>query len=147
MKAFSLIILSALLVFTNTSVATAAESLRYDAPISRSSLERLKQFTSAAMESTLDAYDVAGTDLNDDGLDEFILKSKTCDQKCRFAVVAENNRKIIPLVSIEAANVVLGNEFEHGVRNLLVFENPNNDFDYVLYTWHPLSSTYKKAGL
>lgn len=147
MKAFSLIIIGIFGVLGTASVAHAAEKLRFDAPISRSSFERIKQFTSNNLGLSVDSYEIAPADLNDDGLYEYVLKPKHCGQSCSFNIVAEARKEIVPLADIQGVNIVLGNETSHGVRNILVFESPTNDFDYTLYTWHPMSSSYRKSGL
>ncbi len=147
MKAFSLIIIG---IFGTLSMATtvyAAENLRFDTPISRSSFEYIKQFTHENLGQPIETFEIARADLNDDGLYEFVLKPKSCQKGCMFNVVAEASKKIVPLGDFRGSNLVLGSEFSHGVRNILVFESPTNDFDYSLYTWHPMSSSYRKSGL
>lgn len=147
MKAFALIIIGIIGVTGLAFHANAAENLRYDHPIPRSSFERIKAFTHSDLGTSIDSYEIARADLNDDGLYEFVLKPKECQTTCRYNIVAESSKKIVMLADIRGSNIVLGNEFSHGVRNILVFESPTNDFDYTLYTWHPMSSSYRKSGL
>jgi hypothetical protein len=146
LKAFSLIIIGIFGILGTASTVHAAEKLRFDAPIPRSSFERIKQFASTNLQHSVESYEIARADLNDDGLYEFVLKPKHCEDVCLFNIVAEARKEIVRLADIRGANLVLGNETSHGVRNILVFESPTNDFDYTLYTWHPMSSSYRKSG-
>jgi len=147
LKAFTLIIIGIFGVVGVAFQANAAETLRYDHPIPRSSFERIKDFARSNLGSPITSYEIARADLNDDGLYEFVLKPKACNTTCRYNIVAESSKNIVMLGDIRGSNIALGNEFSHGVRNLLVFESPTNDFDYTLYTWHPMSSSYRKSGL
>ncbi|MEZ5813808.1 MAG: hypothetical protein R3E13_03675 [Alphaproteobacteria bacterium] len=128
--------------------AHAAESLHFNATIPRSSFEKIKFYASNALGEDIQNFDIGKTDLNNDGLDEFITRSKNCEKtlKCRFYIFAETNDSILSLGTFEGKNLLLGNEFRHGIRNLLIFNNPSNDFDYHLYTWHPETSAYRKSG-
>ncbi len=147
MKAFSLIVIGIFGFTTAAFQANAAEKLRFEDSIPRSSFERIKLFTDSTLGQSIDAFEIAKTDLNDDGLYEFVIRQKECEVLCRYSIVAESSKTIVPLGDLRGSNIVLGNEFSHGVRNLLVFESPTNDFDYTLYTWHPMSSSYRKSGL
>lgn len=127
--------------------ALAAEELLYDTPIPRSSFEHIKSFSIKTLKADASRLKIAKTDLNGDGLYEFITRDKYCksDSPCRFDVLAENHGDIYSLGTFEGQDLLLGNEFTHGVRNILVFGNATNDFDYELYTWHPETSSYRKA--
>ena len=126
----------------------AAEILKFDNSIARSSYERIKSYFSSALDEDIHAQDIAKTDLNSDGLYEFILRPQGCGNqiKCRYVILAENGSEIHTLGDFEGVNLLLGTEFSHGIRNLLVFNNAANDFDYELYTWHPKMSAYRKSG-
>ena len=147
MKVYSL--LTTLLVLNLgifASMAEAAEALRFDSSIPRSSFESIKHFSNNALDKSISGIDIAEADLNQDGLSEFILRSKSCKTLpvCRFDILAETDEGIVSLGTIQGKNLLLGNEFTHGVRNILLFEEAMNDFDYELYTWHPELSSYGK---
>ena len=129
------------------SYAQAAESLRFDAPLAYSSTEKIKSFTVNELSSPLEKFDLAGTDLNGDGLHEFIVRAKMCERAplCDYFILGEAKNTMINLGKIEAAYILLGNDYAHGVRNLLVFDNQENDFDFQLYTWDPEQSLYREA--
>ena len=123
----------------------AAEKPAFDAPLPRSSYEALKLYSINSLSSDIESFSQATDDLNNDGLEEFILRTQSCDAAtgCTYHILAETKGDITPLGTLQGHNLLLGNEYSHGVRNLLVFTNPSNDFDYDLYTWHPEHSSYR----
>lgn len=147
MKAFflflTLLMLNCVLTGQN---AHAAEKLRFDSPIPRSSFEKIKSFSRSDLKKNIDLFQIAAADLNRDGLEEYIIRAKDCGKNglCDFTVLAETREGIFQLGSFTGQNLLLGNEYTQGVRNILIFDNRMNDFDYELYTWHPETSSYGK---
>ena len=135
--------------FAGFSQGLASENLRFDAPVSLSSLKKLELHISQTLEQSISAFEVAPTDLNGDGLYEFILRSKDCQQalQCRFIVFGETDEGVLLLGEMTGHNVLLGNDSSYGVRNLLIYSNAVNDYDYELLRWDPRHSEYRKAGL
>lgn len=125
----------------------AAEKLRFDSDVPRSSFEKIKSFSNNTLNKSISGFDIAGTDLNSDGLDEYVLRSKRCENMtlCQFGILAETDGGIHVLGEFKGKNLLLGNEYTHGVRNILIFGNLMNDFDYEVYTWHPEASSYRKV--
>lgn len=148
MKAWHFNIFFCLALLGAFSPAFAAETLRFSEPVPRSSLEKIKPYIFNSLNKDIQDFEIGKTDLNSDGLDEFIARSKQCETpaRCEFHILAESDDAVLPLGSFEGKSIALGNEFRHGVRNLLVFHNEANDFDYHLYTWHPELSAYRKSG-
>ncbi|MEZ5919446.1 MAG: hypothetical protein R3D66_05965 [Alphaproteobacteria bacterium] len=87
---------------------------------------------------------IAPIDLNEDGLDEFIVKPKMCAKECDFTVMAENgnNGQLIALGTLKGRELLPGNAYSHGVRHLLLFDDPNNDYSYSVYVWAAERSRY-----
>ncbi len=135
------------LVSVNTA-ARAAETLRFNENLPHSSFEKIKSYSSNSLDKNIQDFEIGKADLNNDGLDEFIARPKNCQKTptCEFYVLAETPGAIVSLGRFEGQHVALGSEYRHGVRNLLVFYNGANDFDYHLYTWHPEISAYRKSG-
>lgn len=125
----------------------AAEALHYGQSIPRSSLLHIEKYGADNSTVPIHTSDIAKTDLNQDGLPEFIYRSSECapSQICTFQILAETSNQITSLGTIQSMTLMLGTEYSDGVRNILSFENPANDFDYALYTWHPKDAQYKKA--
>lgn len=138
-RIFSVLILSGVCAMGATMLH-AAEILLFNENIPQSSLRKIQQFHSDS-----EHIDIAKIDLNGDGLHEFITRESACirNQKCQFYILAENEAGITPLGSFTGYRLLPGNEFRNGVRNLVVYNNPLNDFDYTLYTWHAESSSYR----
>lgn len=93
----------------------------------------------------IDPPQVARVDLNQDGLDEFVIKTDKCnaaDQACAFLFLAETSGKMYGLGEINARGVLIGNETKNGVRNILAFQNDQNDYDYQIYVWEPIRAQY-----
>jgi hypothetical protein len=88
---------------------------------------------------------IAPADLNDDGLNEFVLRDKNCDpnaKSCDFSVVSETGDSITLLGEIPARRLTVGNDSLQGVHSLLAYENVANDYEYTVYVWEPQASRY-----
>lgn len=96
-----------------------------------------------------DSHLFAKIDLNADGAPEYIAKEKSCAGFCDYKVLAQQGRggqggaaTIVMLGEFHAKDILIGNGYTHGIRNLLVFNNPQNDFRPDLYIWNPGASRY-----
>ncbi|HBR69069.1 MAG TPA: hypothetical protein DEA55_06810 [Rhodospirillaceae bacterium] len=88
---------------------------------------------------------ISATDLNRDGINEFIISTKDCstDSKtCPYLVMADKKDSVILLGSIEARNIALADTYSHGIRDIHAYNNKSNDFDYDLFVWEPADSHY-----
>ena len=81
--------------------------------------------------------EIAAVDLNEDGIDEFILK-----QDELFQIIALTDTKGIDLGVIAGRKLMLSYDFAHGVRSILVFQDSDNDYAYRIYQWDPKNSQY-----
>lgn len=95
-----------------------------------------------------DAWSVSRIDLNNDGRDELILKTEAddCDARrgCDYLVAAEKSSHWIQLGRIKAFNILVSDKRTYGVRDLIVYNIPNNDFESVRYVWKPKSFKYEE---
>ncbi|GJL84497.1 MAG: hypothetical protein DHS20C02_02720 [Micavibrio sp.] len=88
---------------------------------------------------------IAGTDLNEDGINEFIISTQDCPppkKMCSYLILADKGRSMISLGRIKARYLSLANTYSHGIRDIQAYDNEKNDFDYKLYVWEPASSHY-----
>ncbi len=88
---------------------------------------------------------IAGIDLNEDGMDEFIVSNADCTkvkQNCTYSILADKDNNLITLGTIKARTLLLGDSYSHGIRDILAYDNDRNDFDYTLYVWEPTLSRY-----
>lgn len=125
----------------SVSYAYAYEELDFKRTLNKRSEYLIKQFAQENFEN----IEVAKADLNKDGLDELILKTGDCHasaEKCSFEILAETHNQLIRLGTVKARNILLGDQYSSGVRNILVFEDEANDYNYELYVWEPQSSRY-----
>lgn len=124
------------------------ENLRYGASLPLSTTLKIKHFVANTLQQDIAAYDIARTDLNGDGLDEFIARAEGCapEDLCEYLILGETGETMLNLGEIKALRIMLGHDYTAGVRNLLVFDNAANDFDYQLYVWHSAQSRYAEGA-
>jgi hypothetical protein len=123
--------------------AYSYEKIVYNQNLSEVSRRALTAYARDTLKTEIESLDIARADLNEDGLEEFILRPKGCGpQPCDHRLVAQAQSGVIELGTITARGLVLGNQYSSGIRTLLAFNNDNNDFDYELYVWEPRESRY-----
>lgn len=96
---------------------------------------------------TSSPYGIAAVDLNDDGVDEWVIRDdeKTgCAEtvSCRFIIAGLSEKKPIILGQFYAGKLTILDKKMFGVRGLAVYNNPNDDFSFVRYHWNPQISAY-----
>lgn len=94
-------------------------------------------------------FDIAAADLNQDGVDEYILKRISCvhaGSVCSHMVLADQNNEMLLLSNIRARHLMVGATSSFGVKDLLAFENEINDYDFDIYMWSPAQKMYILKG-
>ncbi len=124
--------------------AAAYEKLAFRNEVTGLSRSIIHDYIRKDLQKTPDSIVITTTDLNGDGLDEFILREKICAKSapCEFYILAENKNRAIHLGTITAHDIALGNGVSDGIRDILAFQNANNAFDYTVYVWEPLKARY-----
>ena len=94
-------------------------------------------------------YGVHERDLNGDSIPELIIRfpdyyTECNENGCHNAVVAVTEDKITRLGFFEYAEVDIATTQTNGVTDLLVYDNPMNDFGGTLYKWDSETQQYKK---
>lgn len=88
-------------------------------------------------------YDIAVSDLNEDGMKELILRANCNPEKsCLFIVLAYKDNVLIELAKIQAYTLTLGSAYSVGVRNIIAYNRPDNDYRPSLYVWEPGARRY-----
>jgi len=92
-------------------------------------------------------FKIAAVDLNDDGVDEWIVrqdKSSACEPnvECEFLVVALKKNAPLLIGHIRAGKVGIDEFKSYGVVNLRVYNIKNNDFEYSVYRWTPEKAAF-----
>jgi hypothetical protein len=108
----------------------------------------LRTYLKSVNKPELSSFDIAGPDLNKDGLREFVLRPKGCTAAtmgCTYLILAEKRQKIIALGEITAQKVILSPSFSHGIQDFLAFQSDTNDYEYVRYAWSPSEMRYTLA--
>ena len=126
--------------------AYAAEPLSFGAKIGDSSRLALSHYLQRDISDDLL---IAPVDLNEDGLNEFIVHDKNCGKistPCSFVVLSENESGVQKLGDIPARALALSNQNTKGVRSLLAYQSTVNDYNYTVYVWEPNQGQYIMAG-
>ena len=106
---------------------------------------QLNAFLKQNFNSDSSDYVMAETDLNGDNLLEHILKRKNCGQYtniCTHLIIAEKEDELALLSKISAKHLMVGDDESYGIKNLLAFKNPTNDYDFDIYVWSPREKMY-----
>ena len=89
---------------------------------------------------------VALSDLNQDGIPEYIIKNSECKKSCEFSILAKKSTNSLHLGSITANALVIQNDDTHGVRNIQAYKNPQNDYDFDVFIWDDQAHRYVERG-
>ncbi len=123
----------------------AIEPLSYKDDISPSLKVTLGAYLKDQLKTDISLYTFAPTDLNSDGQDEYILKSKQCteiENICKYLIFAEKKENILLLLQNDVKDIMLAGTSSHGVKDILVFQNEKNDFNFDIYMWSPREKKY-----
>lgn len=132
-----------LLFFMLPSLGEAAEILRFKNP------ESLRENKAIELISELsDQYKIAKIDLNDDLIDEYIIKpsnDQICGQNklCRHIIVAYRQDTPLTIGEFNAHKILILNEKTYGIRDLIVYNDAYNDFKNVTARWNPFNFKYQ----
>ena len=89
-----------------------------------------------------DFHGIAEVDLNNDSIDEYVLKRDAGGTSQEFQVLALINDTLVPLGNIRAQKLMIAYEENNGVRSILGFKDANNDYEYDIYAWDAMKSRY-----
>lgn len=124
----------------------ALDKLRFEERLDSPSVRiQIDDFLKGFYKTDSLGFNIATSDLNADGINEYILKRKTCTQKksvCTHIILANQKDKIRLLSSIRARHLMVGATSNYGVSDLLAFENDINDYDFDIYMWSPEEKMY-----
>ena len=137
--------LLALIIAIYPYSARAVEQLNFSDKISPSLKYQVNIFLEKTYKTDISLYNIAEIDLNNDGIDEHILKRKACNTKenqCIYSVIAEKGDEIILLAKIRARNIIAGETSSYGIKDILAFKNEINDYNFDIYMWSPSQKMY-----
>lgn len=141
----ALLLILYLLIWPNASLAE--EKLRFE-PAKSYKDRQVLNFTTDLAESNVKNYVLAHTDLNNDAIDEYIIKPASiadCSQKplCPIIVVAFQEHKPILIAQFDAHKILISNKKTYGIRDIIVYNNRYNDFQFQTLNWSPYSFQYE----
>lgn len=91
--------------------------------------------------------ETAKIDLNRDGIDETIFRHapEGCENTadCLYVIAGLAARQPVHIASIRARKIGISSENAYGVRQILVYNQKQNDFQYITYVWNPATSTFE----
>ena len=135
--------------FAGTALAAlSSERIRFNSGISPRIQKKILLHLRDERDTGSEDSGIAGADLNRDGIDEFIVDSSGCraaQTKCTYLILAESGENMIRLGRLAAYNIMLADSYSHGVRDIMAFNNADNDFAHTLYVWEPDRSRYIMA--
>ena len=121
--------LALFLLHLDAKPAYAIEPLNFSRDIGFTAKQRLSFY--------LDDAQAASIDLNGDSKPEYILKNTTCEtaEPCDYQVFAFSKERVLRLAHFKARKVVVSDKKTHGVRNLIVYNHPVDDFRSTPFVW------------
>ena len=133
----------ALPIFLLVLLVTAAPARASENLIFKPAESHYKSRIVAAFVETLDPNEkgpflVAKTDLNGDDVPEYFVKStKSSDLKNHW-IIALKRRTPTFLTKIPAKKIVVSDKKTYGIRKLIVYNRPENDFRKEIFVWNPI---------
>lgn len=93
-------------------------------------------------------YLLAPIDLNNDAIDEYIIKPKSmkdCPARplCSYQIIAHQNHKPILIGQFDAHKVRIGDKKTYGIRQVILYNEPHNDFKTATALWNPYSFRFE----
>ena len=123
-----------LLVSLHSSVL-AQETLRFNENQSYKEQQIVQKFSRNAL--------IARIDLNDDFIDEYGLEKQTNNARLtHYVIIALENRKPIKIGEFHAHKLLVDTKKRYGIRRLIIYNNPHNDFQSKTATWDPYTFSY-----
>jgi len=122
------------------------ENIVFGSTLGASAQISASSFLKEDFQTTLSAYEAARVDLNDDGIDEIILRETNCRNNsapCAHIVLAHTNDQIFKLSEFQAKYIMLAGTYSHGIRDILAFRDKKNDYNFDLYIWDSHKGQYK----
>lgn len=87
---------------------------------------------------------LANADLNDDFINEYIVKPSNCQQQqlCDYKLIGFKAREPIILGEFDAHKIIILSKKDYGVKRLNVYNKSNNDFSFQTAVWDPVQYKY-----
>lgn len=141
--ALSLFILNLLL----PQKAFATESLRFKQAQSYKQVQMI-DFIINHTENTEIPYVLAEMDLNGDAIDEYIIRPESDEYcpalpLCPYYVTAFQKHEPIIIGQFNAHKMLISDKKTYGIRQIIVYNIPHNDFTFETSSWNPYRFSYE----
>ncbi len=129
------------------SFAMAIESLRFQAPVSYKEKQAITLVKKLHTTPRI-TYHIATTDLNNDAIDEYIIKpasARDCQKKplCQHSIIALQDHAPLLIGQFDAHKILISDKKTYGVRHIIVYNQPHNDFKTATAIWSPFNFRFE----
>lgn len=146
-KQYIKFLLAILCLLIPTKSAHSFERLRFQ-PVDSYKEKTVLAFIKTHNKIPDESYLLATTDLNDDFIDEYILRPQfegSCPNKplCPYQIVAFQDHEPILIGQFDAHKILISDKKTYGIRHLIVYNGPHNDFKHETAIWNPFAFRFK----
>ena len=129
---------------TYGATAYGAESMRFE-PMQQSPLP---QTIAGSVKNT--NLLKGNIDLNGDSVDEVLYQAAPplCSENegCTYFVTAKKKDSWIVIGEFKGFNILISDKRTYGIRDIIVYNIPHNDFESVRYAWNPKRYQYEQKN-
>ena len=141
--ALTLLVLSLL----SPATAFALENLRFKQAQSYKQVQMIDLITNHTKKAET-SYVLAEIDLNGDSIDEYVIKPESnadCPALplCPYYVTAFQKHEPIIIGKFNAHKMLISDKKTYGIRQIIVYNVPHNDFTSETSSWNPHSFSYE----
>lgn len=135
------------IILITLSPASAKEVLRFNNPQNHKENKAI-EFISKNQQEASSVYEIAKIDLNDDLIDEYVIKPKgrdKCTQAnlCTYTLVALQDYSPIKIGEFNAHKLLILDKKTYGIRDIIVYNDSYNDFKNITARWNPFTFSYQ----
>lgn len=137
------IALPLLLSFLITPVmAQSYEALRFR-PAENYKQKQIIQFIKNKTQTADISEKISKIDLNNDLIDEYIVKQGCAPARlCQYFITAFENHTPILIGRFDAHKILISDKKDYGIRQIIVYNQPHNDFTHATAIWNPHKFEY-----
>ena len=136
-----------ILCFLTPTPAQALEALRFKAAETYKE-KQIIDFVQKSNGRASGAYALAPADLNNDAINEYVVrpaaKNACADAPlCSYQIIAFQDHKPIMIGQFDAHKMLVSDKKAYGIRHIIVYNEPHNDFNYETAVWNPFSFRFE----
>lgn len=128
--------------FSSFSSAFAGERLRFQA-IETNKENRILDFAQKKVGQPSNQPEIAKKDLNNDVIDEFIVRYNCGQRSCNHLIIALQELNPIIIGQFDAHKILISQKKTYGIYDLIIYNSQYNDFTNDIARWNPFLFQYK----